>query len=109
MTNPGVTTQPISRKQTLRMNGRNRREVLDCGDGVCGVAALEKESRERRNGVAWVRRSPAKAEAKPGLPETGEIQLARDAGRLGHALRRFNRFESADQPSEFTAWIKALM
>jgi len=27
------------------------------------------------------------AEAKPGLPETGEVQLARDAGRFGHALR----------------------
>lgn len=27
------------------------------------------------------------AEAKPGLPESGEVQLARDAGRFGHALR----------------------
>jgi len=27
------------------------------------------------------------AEAKPGLPATDEVQLARDAGRFGHALR----------------------
>ena len=27
------------------------------------------------------------AEAKPGLPESGEVQLARDAGRFGHAIR----------------------
>ncbi len=27
------------------------------------------------------------AEAKPGLPESGEVQLVRDAGRFGHALR----------------------
>ena len=27
------------------------------------------------------------AEAKPGLPDTGKVQLARDAGRFGHALR----------------------
>ena len=27
------------------------------------------------------------AEAKPGLPESGEVQLAKDSGRFGHALR----------------------
>jgi hypothetical protein len=34
-----------------------------------------------------------RAEAKPGLPESGEVQLARDGGRFGHGLR-FTRKKS---------------
>jgi concanavalin A-like lectin/glucanase superfamily protein len=34
-----------------------------------------------------------RAEAKPGLPESGEVQVALDAGRFGHALR-FTRKKS---------------
>jgi hypothetical protein len=41
-------------------------------------------------GDGLLRHAPSmskQAEAKPGLPESGEVQLARDAGRFGHALR----------------------
>jgi hypothetical protein len=41
-------------------------------------------------GDAAFRHAPSmskQAEAKSGLPESGEVQLARDAGRFGHALR----------------------
>src|SRR5688572_27279369 len=39
-------------------------------------------------GDATFRHGPSiakQAEAKPGLPDSGEVQLARDAGRFGHA------------------------
>ena len=36
----------------LSMNRRKHRQVLDCGDGVCGVAALDREpARTRRAGA----------------------------------------------------------
>jgi hypothetical protein len=41
-------------------------------------------------GDGGLRHAPSmtrQAEAKPGLPDSGEVQLARDAGRFGHALR----------------------
>jgi hypothetical protein len=42
------------------------------------------------------------SEAKPGLPESGEVQLARDAGRFGHALR----FTKKKSPMPFFRAVK---
>lgn len=41
-------------------------------------------------------------EAKPGLPESGEVQLVRDAGRFGHALR----FTKKKSPMPFFRALK---
>jgi hypothetical protein len=42
------------------------------------------------------------AEAKPGLPASGEVQLVRDAGRFGHALR----FTKKKSPMPFYRALK---